>query len=424
MLDPFRHTETGLPRDDVLKGSGDGLEGLGPTGRGGRTRRPRPERDIPATHVSKIITITTLCGYAAVLLLNVLWARPSPGKLALCLVCVTALSGLQLLHTSPRTRRRPMRWKIVTLTLQAILTFLPFVWFGITWGSMGGILGASILLMLPRPVSWVLFALLAASIGGYAIALRLPLISEIYAPLTTLLTGLVLYGLTRLTDLVHEVHTARAELARMAVAQERLRFSRDVHDLLGYSLSAITLKCELIHRLVPTHPGRALDEVASVLNVSRQALADARLVARSYREMSLADEAESAATVMAAADIRITMDIACGRLHPAVDTALATTLREGITNVLRHSKAQSFDIRAVREDTTVRLVLVNDGVVQKGPSAAPAGSGLENLRTRLDAVGGRLTAGVDDDGRFRLMAEVPVRPFPPAPVVTGAERDA
>ena len=64
-----------------------------------------------------------------------------------------------------------------------------------------------------------------------------------------------------------------------------------------------------------------------------------------------------------------------------------------------------------------------------GPAAdvsddAPAGSGLENLRTRLDAVGGRLTAGVDDDGRFRLMAEVPVRPIPPAPVVTGAERDA
>ena len=424
MTDPFRHTETGVHHDDALEGPGTAQEGWLGALPGEGARRPRPGGDIPPTHVSKIITVTTLCGYTAVLLLNVLWEKPGPGKLALCLVCVAALFWMQLVHTSPRTRRRPLRWKVLSLTAQAVLTFLPFVWFGITWGSMGGILGASILLLLPRPVSWILFGLVAASIGVYAFALHLPVISQIYAPLTTLLTGLVLYGLTRLTDLVHEVHTTRAELARMAVAQERLRFSRDVHDLLGYSLSAITLKCELIHRLIPTHPARALDEVTSVLSVSRQALADARLVARSYREMSLADEAKSAAAVMAAADIRITMDIACGRLHPAVDTALATTLREGITNVLRHSKAQSFDIRAVRDDARVCLVLVNDGVVDKTRCLSPAGSGLENLRIRLDAVGGRLLAGVDDDGRFRLTAEVPVRPFPPAAATTAAGKNA
>jgi two-component system sensor histidine kinase DesK len=417
MADPFRHPETGV-KHDVLQRPGTEQQGLDAPIPEDGTRRPLPGGDIPATLVSKIITITVLCGYTAVLLLNVLWEKPGPGKLTLCLVCVTALFGMQLLHNSPRTRRRPLRWKVLTLGIQAVLTFLPFAWFGITWGSMGGILGASILLMLPGPLSWILFGLVAASIGVYAHVLHLPLISQLYAPITTLLTGLVLYGLTRLTDLVHEVHAARAELTRMAVAQERLRFSRDVHDLLGYSLSAITLKCELIHRLIGAHPGRALDEVASVLEVSRQALADARLVASSYREMSLADEAESAATVMAAADIRTTVDITCGRLHPGVDTALATTLREGITNILRHSKAQSCDIRAVREGETVRLVLVNDGVVEKDRSASSSGSGLGNLRTRLDAVGGRLTAGVHDDGRFRLVAEVPVRPISPMAATT------
>jgi two-component system sensor histidine kinase DesK len=301
-----------------------------------------------------------------------------------------------------------MPWKALTLTLQAALTFLPFLWFGITWGSMGGILGASILLMLAAPLSWILFTLVVVVIGGYSFAIHLPFVTDLYTPLTTVLTGLVLYGLTRLTDLVYEVQSARAELARMAVAQERLRFSRDVHDLLGYSLSAITLKCELIHRLVVANPERAREEVTSVLEVSRQALADARLVARSYREMSLADEAESAATVLAAADIRATLDIRCGRLHPAVDTALATTLREGVTNVLRHSKAVSCAITAYREDNTVRLTLVNDGVVVKDRFHGPGGSGLDNLRTRLGTVGGRLTAAALADGRFRLVAEAPV----------------
>ncbi|MCW7945679.1 histidine kinase [Streptomyces hygroscopicus] len=376
----------------------------------GEPVRPLPGGDIPATHVAKTITITALCGYTTVLLLNVLWEKPGVDRLLLCVGTVTALFAVQLLHSSPKTRRWPMPWKALTLTVQAVLTFAPFLWFGITWGSMGGIFSASILLMLPAPLSWILFALVAVVIGGYAFALHLPVVAELYTPLTTLLTGLVLYGLTRLTDLVHEVHSARRELARMAVAQERLRFSRDVHDLLGYSLSAITLKCELIHRLVVANPSRALEEVTSVLDVSRQALADARLVARSYREMSLADEAESAATVLAAADIRAALDIRCGRLHPAVDTALATTLREGVTNILRHSKAQSCTITALREGDTVRLALVNDGVVDKDRFPGPGGSGLDNLRTRLDTVGGCLTSGVHADGRFHLVAEAPVRP--------------
>ncbi|MET8974900.1 histidine kinase [Streptomyces sp. NPDC004539] len=372
-------------------------------------------------------------------MLNVLWERPGPGGLVLCLACVAVLFGVQLLHLAPRARGWPPRLKALTLGVQAVLTFLPFLWFGVAWAPGGGVLGASLLLLLPRPLSWALFALLTAAVGGGAVLLGLPVVGQVYAPLTTMLTGLVLHGVTRLTDMVHELHATRAELARAAVAQERRRISRDVHDLLGYSLSAITLKCELIHRLVLAHPGRALDEVESVLAVSRQAVADARLVASGYREMSLAAEAESAVEVMAAADIRTTMDIACGRLHPAVDTVLATTLREGVTNILRHSKAQTCDIRAVREGETVRLVLVNDGVAAKkrtaGPHppqtphvphvpAAPHGCGLDNLRTRVDAVGGRLTAMVRDDGRFRLVAKVPVRPVSPMAATTAVREIA
>ncbi|PWG15115.1 histidine kinase [Streptomyces sp. V2] len=421
MADPFRRTDTGGPRGDGRGGPGTGQGGSAAlTG----TRWLRPGGDVPPTWVSRMIAVAVMCGYSAVLVLNVLWDDPGPARLVLCLACVTALFCVQLLLLSPRARHRPLRHRVLTLAVQAALACVPFLWFGIAWAPAAGVLGASLLLLLPRPVAWALFGLVAAGTGGYAALLDVPLVTQVYAPLTTVLTGLVLHGLTLLTDLVREVHTTRAELARTAVAQERRRISRDVHDLLGYSLSAITLKCELIHRLVPAQPGRALDEVESVLAVSRQAVADARLVASGYREMSLAAEAESAAEVMAAADIRTTVDIACGRLHPAVDTVLATTLREGVTNILRHSRARSCDIRAVRDGETVRLVLVNDGVLAKGRSGGPHGCGLDNLRTRVDEVGGRLTAMVRDDGRFRLVAKVPVRPVTPMAATTAVRESA
>ncbi|MGK5638267.1 sensor histidine kinase [Streptomyces sp. URMC 126] len=360
--------------------------------------------------MARIITVIVLCGYTSVPLLDVLRDDPPPGLLLVGLGSASALFFLHLLHSSPRARRWPLPWKTLTLTVQSVLTFLPTLWLGIPWAGMGGLLGAALLLMLPSPSSWFLFALVAAVNDGCAFALRLPAVTKLSTPLTTLLTGLVLYGLIRLTDLVHEVQSARTALARMAVAHERMRFSRDVHDLLGYSLSAITLKCELIHRLVVTRPARAQEEVTAVLGLSRQALADARLVARSYREMSLAEEAESAATVLAAAGIRVTLDISCGRLHPDVDTALATVLREGVTNILRHSKAQCCTITAVRKDDTAWLTLVNDGVTGRDRPAGPGGSGLSNLGTRLGAIGGRVTSGVRRDGRFHLEAHTPVRP--------------
>ena len=205
---------------------------------------------------------------------------------------------------------------------------------------------------------------------------------------------------------------ARRDRELLAVLEDRDRIARDLHDLLGYSLSTITLKSELIHRLIPANPDRAREEVAGVLGVSRQALADVRLVASGYREMSLETEAEAVTEVMTAADVRVETDIDCGRLHPLVDTVLATALREGITNILRHSKVQSCEITAAVEGERVRLTLVNDGVTrQDRPRVADgcSGSGLGNLRTRLAEIGGTLTT-VTKDGRFRLVAEAPVRP--------------
>jgi two-component system sensor histidine kinase DesK len=368
--------------------------------------------DLPAPRLARAITVVALCCYASVTVLNVLRAEnPQPVRLVVCLALVLLVFGVQFVVSAPRARVWSLRRKLSVLGFQVVLTYLPLTWFGLSWGSMEGPLAATVLLSLPARFAWPLYGVVVGSIPAYAAAIGVPLVEVGYFLIAGMLAGLVIYGLSRLTDLVHEVHATREELARMAVNQERLRFARDLHDLLGYSLSAVTLKGELIHRLIVARPEQAREETTELLKVARQALADVRLVSSGYRDMSLRDEAASAASILAAADIRAVVDIDCGRLHPVADTVLATTLREGVTNILRHSEVQSCTIKAVRQDETVLLTLVNDGAQNSGQGAGgPSGSGLGNLRERLAAIGGNLTAGMRNDGRFHLEALAPATP--------------
>ncbi|SEQ05608.1 sensor histidine kinase [Streptomyces radiopugnans] len=368
-------------------------------------------RELPAPKLARTIAVATLVYYSGISLLNVLRSGAERSQVLLCLGCVAAVFVFQFLHISPRAQHWPLRRRCATLLAQAVLTYLPFLFFGLNWGSMAGPLAGSMLLLLPGRVAWPSYAVIACTMLAMTASAGLDWVTIAYLTTSTMMAGLILYGTARLSDLVAEVQASRAEMARMAVTEERLRFARDLHDLLGYSLSAITLKSELIYRLVHSRPDRAREEIASVLEVSRQALSDVRLVASGYRDMSLAAEAESAAAILATADIRAETDVSCGRLHPVTDTVLATSLREGVTNILRHSKAQTCVISVESDGETVVLRLVNDGVAGQRPDRSPhSGSGLGNLRTRLAAIGGGVEAGVREDGRFHLVARAPAHP--------------
>jgi signal transduction histidine kinase len=202
----------------------------------------------------------------------------------------------------------------------------------------------------------------------------------------------------------------------MAISEERLRFARDLHDLLGLSLSAMTLKNELTLRLMDIDPDKAAEELVEILGLARQALADVRSVASSYRELSLDDEYRSAESVLTAADVRVRMDVQYTELPVLVRTVLAVVLREGVTNVLRHCRAEHCDIVIRQVDGEVSLDIVNDGVGSAEPlpaatvngTAAAAGSGIRNLSYRVTKLGGELHTGLDADGRFRLRVDVPV----------------
>src|SRR5262249_51593379 len=358
-----------------------------------------------APNLARAIVVIVFSLYTFIAFLRML-AQGSgpPSKIVWSMAYLIPMLGLQLyVFARPGQFRRPVLY--AALLCQAMLVYLA-VRFSPAWLSLPGFLAGSVLLVLPLRFAWFAFAFVVAAMTAQYARLTNSLLDISFAAVSTTITGLVVYGLTRLSSLVVELHEARAELAQMAVAQERLRFARDLHDLLGYSLSAITLKSELTHRLVPGHPDKARNELVEILDISRKALADVRAVAGGYRELSLDNESESARSLLRAADVDVAIEIDCGDLPTPVKTVLATVLREGITNVLRHSNAERCEISMRQAHGRVWLDIVNDGVLtSRGQS--DGGSGIRNLSARIAALQGQLVSGVEADGRYGLHAWAP-----------------
>jgi two-component system sensor histidine kinase DesK len=220
----------------------------------------------------------------------------------------------------------------------------------------------------------------------------------------TVALGFTMLAFRRLIATVIELRNARAEVARLAISDERLRISRDVHDILGHSLSVIALKAQVARRLMESDPTAAADAMSDVESVARESLVEVRGMVTGYRQRSLADELQGARDVLDAAGIAfaVTRDTT---VPPApVDSLLAWTVREGVTNVLRHSRAHHCEISLSSSDTGFTVAIVDDGV---GGVANAGGTGLHGLRERVGAAGGRVDAGPGEGGGFRLQAYVP-----------------
>ncbi|MFZ0128294.1 MAG: histidine kinase [Candidatus Dormiibacterota bacterium] len=220
----------------------------------------------------------------------------------------------------------------------------------------------------------------------------------------TVALGFTMLAFRRLIATVIELRTARAEVARLAIADERLRISRDVHDILGHSLSVIALKAQVARRLMHSDPGAAAEAMGDVESVARDSLAEVRAMVTGYRQRSLADELQGARDVLDAAGIAFSVNRDSSVPPAPVDSLLAWTVREGVTNVLRHSRAHHCEISLESSNGGFTVAIVDDGV---GGVASAGGTGLHGLRERVGAAGGRLEAGPGDAGGFRLQAYVP-----------------
>ena len=225
--------------------------------------------------------------------------------------------------------------------------------------------------------------------------------------LTVIAIGSMMAAFGRVTRVNRELRKTREELATLAVAEERLRIARDLHDLLGHSLSVITLKSELAARLLERDPARAADELEEIQAVSREALAEVREAVKGYRGLALAESITRARTALTAAGIDCELAGAQPALPADVDAVLAWAVREGTTNVIRHSQARHCEIRIRADDDERRA---RDRRRRRARLAAPShgGSGLEGLRERAQRVRGTLEAGARPEGGFRLRVTVPL----------------
>jgi two-component system, NarL family, sensor histidine kinase DesK len=217
--------------------------------------------------------------------------------------------------------------------------------------------------------------------------------------------GFLLLGFATLLVTVEELRQARHEVARLAVTEERLRFARDLHDLLGHSLSVIALKSELARRLLPEEPERAAIEVAELEQVTRGALAEVREAVSGYRRMTLDTELEGARLALDAAGIEASVERAQVTLDPDAEAVLAWAVREATTNVIRHSRARRCTIRVGAGLRGADLEVVDDG---EPAATSSSGSGLAGLEERVRSYAGRVEAGPIAGGGFRLYVNVPL----------------
>jgi two-component system sensor histidine kinase DesK len=374
------------------------------------------ELDGTGPQLALFLTGAVQLGYALMAILNLLkWHHESLSLVSAVLILILFF-GLQLFHSNPYAVHLRARIGPWTLALQAALAYAPVPMSGVLWGGFGGFLSGSVLVVLRGSVlAWTLFVLNASAVFGLAYARFAPA-ESIYLTLATVVIGLMVHGLTRLSDIVVEQCRLRHRAAWAAVSGERLRFARDLHDLLGYSLSAITLKSELTLRKVGVDDDRARKELVETLNIARQALADVRAVARGNRDMSVMAELRAVTGVLNAADVETAIEGEPGDLDPRTGTVLAIVLREAVTNLLRHSAARRCRIEFGESDGQLWMEISNDGVdAEVSPLEADDRSGgLGNLAYRLGAVGGGLTV-TTEWGWFHLRAVLPNLPAGPPP---------
>lgn len=275
----------------------------------------------------------------------------------------------------------------LTLLLSAMVVRLPTPWSFIT-------LGLAVTVVVP--MSQML-------IFGQQPSIRAEIFLYIQTVLGMTVGPLTFYAVDRLPILSRRLHETSDELAHVISTTERLRFARDVHDLLGFHLSAITMNAELAGRTVTTDPERARGLVIDIRSHAEAALVDLRDIESDAR-LTLADEVAAARTLLEAADVRVVADgVDAQPVTFHADHVLAVVVREAVTNIVRHSTARLCSIGVRHERGSTYLHISNDGA---GPITTPAGNGLRNLRERAVEAGGRLTTHLDGE-TFTLTAELP-----------------
>jgi len=316
---------------------------------------------------------------------------------------------------------RELRLRIGLLLVLAVLALYVELAYGggVPYRFMYVVIAAAVTLPT-RHAAWTIATVTVVVSGVYAAQLGWNEFATSWRDLVPFpLIGIGMIAVSRLVVTIRELDEARKEIARLAVAEERLRFARDLHDLLGHSLSLITLKSELAGRLLPESPEKAAEEIHDIEGVARRSLREVREAVAGYRRPALGEELAGAREMLEAAGIEVRIENETDILPGGMDSVLAWTVREGATNVIRHSRAENCRVELTQNEDAVRAEITDDGP-GPSPTANDTGSGLSGLAERAAAKGGEFEAGPLPGGGFRLRVRLPLRsgentPIEPVP---------
>ncbi|MFE7317190.1 sensor histidine kinase [Streptomyces sp. NPDC057555] len=357
-----------------------------------------------------VVTVIS-AGFLVVVLLEISKAPAVTPGIVVSEIVVAALGGMQIYLTACALCGRQLRWGPFVLTAQGVLAHLPHLLVGDRWSGVPGLFVGSLLFSLRGRKIWLLAGCVTAFNPVLVFGVSHDARSALVGLLVTALIGLTLFGAVRLADQTREAHALRMDLAQLAVTQERIRFARDLHDLVGNTLSSASVKAELTHRLLAQDPRAARGEVADLIKTVRQAHAEIRKAAQGYRSLSLESELISARSTLQAAGIAPHFSHHGVSLPQSSGGVLAAVLREAVTNVVRHSAARHCTVRITRYKGTTRLIVVNDRPRPARAVVPPESSGLRNLSERVAVLGGTLSVSRPATTRgeeFRLEVRLPV----------------
>ncbi|MFI5522546.1 sensor histidine kinase [Streptomyces platensis] len=365
----------------------------------------------PQAQALALVIVTAISvGFLGVTLLNIARSPASAVSIIASEITVVVLGGMQVQVSAHVLRGRRLRWGPFFLTLQGLLTHLPHLCVGDLWNGVPGFFVGSVLFSLRGRRAWLLAGCVTVINPLLVYGVTHDARSAMDGQVSTALIGLILFAVVRLANQVRDVHALQMDVAQLAVAQERLRFARDLHDLVGHTLSSTAVKAELIHRLLAHNPRAARLEVTGLIKAIRQTHAEVRKVAHGYRQLSLESELVSARSTLQAAGIKPHFSHHGVALPQTSGGTLAAVLREAVTNVVRHSAARHCTVRITQHKGTTRLIVVNDRPHPARASEPSDSSGLRNLSERVALLGGTLLVSrpaTDRGEEFRLEARLP-----------------
>jgi two-component system sensor histidine kinase DesK len=300
-----------------------------------------------------------------------------------------------------RLRSVPTRtaWAVLAVqTLFVVLASLAGAQSGLVTSTF---VGVTAVFLLRSPAALVVAAVFA--VLAYALPRLIPgWVPEDSTAMSVVLSAFAVFGFTQLITRNRQLFRAQEEVVSLAAAQERERLARDVHDVVGHSLTVVSVKAELAARLVRADPDRAADELADIQRLARSALADVRGMVTGARTVTLAGELAAARSAYDAAGIEVQLPSAVDVVPSDRQELFAWALREATTNVLRHAAASRVVVTLDERELTV-----DDDGRGAGATTPAGGNGLRGLAERARTAGATLITGPGSLGGFRVAVRFP-----------------